>query len=89
MTIRARTLLGAAVVDRQGRRLGRIRDLILDAPEPGHIRYALVDVERTSREGARIVAVPWSVLELDGAQGQLVLGVSRDTLYHLKGLGLA
>ena len=89
MTIRARMLLGAAVVDRQGRRLGKIRDLILDSPEPANIRYALVDVERTSLEDARTVAVPWSVLQLDGEQGQLVLGVSRDTLHHLKGLGLA
>lgn len=89
MTIRASTLLGAAVVDREGRHLGTIRDLILDAPRPANICYALVDVEQSPGEGRRTVAIPWSVLQPNGGEQPLVLGVSRDALRRLKGLGQA
>jgi sporulation protein YlmC with PRC-barrel domain len=89
MTIRASTLLGAAIVDREGRRLGKIRDLILDAPRPANICYALVDLEQTPDEAERTVAVPWSVLQPSGDQRPLVLGVSREALRRLKGLARA
>lgn len=87
MTIRASNLLGAAVVDRHGRRLGQVSDLLLDDPNPASICYALVDIEHSSEQAGRTVAVPWSVLQPSGVARQLVLGVSFGALRQLRGLG--
>jgi sporulation protein YlmC with PRC-barrel domain len=86
MTIRASNLLGAAVFDRHGRRLGRVSDLLLDHPDPANICYALVDIENSLDEAGRTVAVPWSVLQPGDAARQLVLGVSLGALRQLRGL---
>jgi hypothetical protein len=86
MTLRASTLLGAEVVDRQGRPLGKVSDFILDAAGPPTICYALVDLRRPPDEGDITVAVPWSVLYPDGKAGRLVLGVSPTALHGLKEL---
>lgn len=86
MTMRASEFIGATVVDRQGRRLGKVCDLLLDDPVPANVCYALVDVEHASDQPVRTVAVPWSVLQ-PGRTGQpLVLDVSRDALYRLRGV---
>lgn len=85
MTIRASELLGAAVIDRQGRRLGRIDDLLLlDEPRPTSVCYALVELERAPDQDTRTVAVPWSVLQTDGDDRHLVLDASPDSLGRLK-----
>ena len=86
MTLRASTLLGSEVVDRQGRLLGTVTDFILDAAGPPTICYALVDLRRPPDEGDITVAVPWSVLHADGQQGRLILGVSPAALQGLKDL---
>lgn len=85
--MRASEFIGAAVVDRDGRRLGQVSDLILDEPEPATIRYALVDVPRPAQGGRRTVAVPWSLLRPARAGEPLVLGVSRETLQGLRTVG--
>lgn len=86
MTLRASELLGAEVVDRQGRPLGTVSDFILDAAGPPTICYALVDLRRPPDEGDTTVAVPWSVLQPDGKAGRLILGVSPAALRGLKDL---
>ncbi|NGX15025.1 PRC-barrel domain-containing protein [Wenzhouxiangella sp. XN24] len=86
MTIHASELLGSAVVDREGDRVGRIEDLILDVPGAANICYALVHIEQPTEPRQRMVAVPWSLLERR-SQSQLVLGISRQALGRLKNLG--
>lgn len=87
MTIRASELLGAAVVDRQGRRLGRINDFLLDGPRSTSLCYALVDVQQEPGGDVRTVAIPWSVLQPDGADRRLVLDVSHHALSRLRNFG--
>lgn len=84
MTLRASRLIGAAVVDRQGRQLGRVSDLLLETPGPANPCYALVDLGPPAHARARTVAVPWSVLEPDEERGALVLEVSSDALGRLR-----
>ena len=86
MTMRASEFIGAAVVDREGHPLGRVRDLVLDDPAPTSICYALVDVAPTPEWGQRTVAVPWSLVRPRGAGQPLVLGVSRAALHRLRGV---
>lgn len=86
MTIRASELLGASVVDCRGRPVGQVSDLLLDAPDPANICYALVDLEPSAESHGRTVAVPWSVLQPGKEAHRLVLGVSREALRGLRGL---
>lgn len=85
--MRASEFIGAMVVDRDGRQLGRVSDLLLDEPDPATICYALVDVARPARGGQRTVAVPWSLLQPARAGEPLVLGVRRETLQGLRDVG--
>jgi sporulation protein YlmC with PRC-barrel domain len=87
MTIRASQLLEAEVVDRQGQRLGKVSDLLIEDPGPANICYALVEIEPPPASGERTVAVPWSVLRPGGHEHQLRLDVSRAALGRLKDLG--
>jgi sporulation protein YlmC with PRC-barrel domain len=82
MTLRASELMGAVVVDRQGARLGKVSDLLIENSTSACISYALVELERSSR-GERTVAVPWSVLA-NGRERHVVLDVSPDTLSQLR-----
>jgi sporulation protein YlmC with PRC-barrel domain len=82
--MRASEFIGATVVDRDGRRLGQVSDLLLDDPVPTSICYALVDIAHSPDDGQRTVAVPWSLLRPESAGQPLVLAVSRDALQRLR-----
>lgn len=84
MTLRASQLLGAQVVDRQGDRLGRVSDLLIEDFATANVCYALVELERAIA-GERTVAVPWSVLS-GGRNRRVVLDVSREALGRLRNL---
>lgn len=86
MTIRASELLGRLVTDRQGERLGQVSDLLFEGPYPAGLSYALIALDHPPRRDRRTVAVPWSVLQLEGTEQPLVLDVSRETLHRLKNL---
>lgn len=86
MTTPASKLLGSVVVDREGQRVGRVSDLLVDVPGSANICYALVQVEQGPENRQRTVAVPWSLLDRE-APARLVLGVSRHSLERLKNLG--
>lgn len=82
MTLRISKLMGAAVVDRQGARLGTVSDLLIDDSPAASVAYALVELELPS-PGERTVAVPWSVLR-SGHEQRVVLDVSADALAQLE-----
>lgn len=82
--MRATELIGAPVVDPQGRQLGEVSDLLLDDPVPTAVCYALVDIAPAAPPGPRTVAVPFSLLRPGRAGQPLVLGVSRDALHRLR-----
>lgn len=86
MTIRASTLLGVTVVDRQGQRLGTVSDLLLDQQQNPSVCYALIDIEQTPGENGRTVAVPCGVLRPADSERQLVLAISREALRGLRQL---
>ncbi|HRP35549.1 MAG TPA: PRC-barrel domain-containing protein [Gammaproteobacteria bacterium] len=82
--MRASEFIGAMIVGRDGRQLGRVSDLLLDELDAATICYALVEVARPAQGGQRTVAVPWSLLRPARAGEPLVLGVSRETLQGLR-----
>jgi len=70
MPMRASCLLGAGVMDRDGRDLGRISDLIFDSQGPGRMCYVVISVRTPRRlEEQRTVALPWSLVQTPSIAG--------------------
>lgn len=72
--VRASKLLGRELVDRHGRAVGEIRDLIVDTREQG-MAYAVVPAGEYLGMEDRIVEIPLSRIAL-GMDDQLVLGAT-------------
>jgi sporulation protein YlmC with PRC-barrel domain len=87
MTTRASKLLGATVVDPNGRQLGRIADLLIDQASLASVCYALVALEpQAGAAGPHVVAVPWSLLRSGGEERRMVLDASGETLRRMRSL---
>jgi sporulation protein YlmC with PRC-barrel domain len=88
MPIKVSQILDSEIVDRNGRVLGKVRDLVLDAGVSGSVSYVLVTLPASSHDSAHTVALPWSVLApacLDpDTAGTLMLDVRRSTLEGLR-----
>ena len=78
------TLLGNLVVDRDGREVGRIQELMVD-PGNGRITYAVMSRGGVLGMGEKLVAVPWVSLELDPDHGRFFLDVDREKLAQAPG----
>lgn len=84
--MRASELIGTAVVDRNGQRVGQVTDLLLEDTAPRSICYALLTISNAPAAGQHSVAVPWALLEPANGGKQLTLAVSRDALRHLRAI---
>jgi sporulation protein YlmC with PRC-barrel domain len=56
----ADSVLGSAIVDREGKRIGSMHDLMLDLAS-GRIAYAVVEM-CTTRAARQLVVVPWNAV---------------------------
>lgn len=95
MTISAKTLLGAAVRDRNGEALGEVHDLILDPRVPGSACYVMILLwPEPGRRAGRTIALPWSLLrmasiraraeEREPGKSAVVLDLPRSALRRLR-----
>ena len=78
------TLLGNLVVDRDGREVGRIQELMVD-PKNGHVTYAVMSLGGVLGVGEKLFAVPWVSLELDPEEDRFVMDVDRERLKDAPG----
>lgn len=72
----AEEMLGSDVVDRDGQRIGGLRDMMVDL-RVGRVVYGLVALAHAPAWSERLVAVPWNVLHVDGG-GNLRVNATRD-----------
>lgn len=92
MSIRVSELIGIEVVDRHGRSLGQICDLILDDAPSGTLCYAMILLPTGTADGrTRTVALPWSLLAAaehpsETGRRSLALDVSISALAKLRNL---
>lgn len=88
MTIKVSQILDSEIVDRDGRVLGKVHDLVLDVGVSGTVSYVLVTLPPASHESAHTVALPWSLLAHAGLNpdkaAPLMLDISRSTLRGLR-----
>jgi sporulation protein YlmC with PRC-barrel domain len=72
----AKDLLGAEVVDCEGRRVGELKDLMLDL-RVARIAYGVVALDHAPDWSERLVAIPWNVMHFDES-GDLKVLARRD-----------
>lgn len=87
--IRASKLVGMEVQNREGEKLGKVDDVVLDAQ--GHVRYVALSYGGFLGIGDKLFAVPWSAMTLKADQERvftdhyLVVNVDKDVLKNAPG----
>jgi uncharacterized protein YrrD len=77
---------GTAVFDRNGERLGVIKDIYIDKVS-GHAEFASMSVGGVLGVGARFHPVPWSMLDYDTQKDGFVVGLEKAALEETPAFG--
>ena len=80
----ASTLIGDAIVNPAGEKLGDLKDIVLDTGTGG-IVYAVMASGGVLGVGEKLFAVPWHALRIEGGNENLVLDASPDRLKSASG----
>jgi len=80
----ANTLIGDAIVNPAGEKLGDLKDIVLDTGK-GEIVYAVLASGGVLGVGEKLFAVPWHALRIEGDSDTLVLDASADRLKSATG----
>ncbi|MED5619000.1 PRC-barrel domain-containing protein [Ideonella sp. BN130291] len=82
-THRVSRIIGTDVRNRQGQKIGDIKDVVLD--DRGQIAYAVVSTGGFLGMGDRLHAIPWAALQKDGDKAHLVLDIDKERLKKAPG----
>jgi len=77
-------LVGMHVEERDGKRLGEIKDLVVD-PTDGEIDYVVLDYGGFLGVGHKYFAVPWKALTFTGDMKRVILDVTNKDLERAPG----
>ena len=82
--LKASDLIGMNVQGTDGKKLGQIKDLVID-PEEGGIEYAVLEFGGFAGIGDKYFAVPWEALQMDETNKKLSLDVHKKDLKNAPG----
>ena len=82
--LKASALIGMNVHGTDGKKLGDIKDLVID-PEEGSVEYAVLEFGGFAGIGDKYFAVPWEALQLDQTNKKLSLDVHKKDLKNAPG----
>ncbi len=82
--LKASGLIGMTVQGTDGKKLGDIKDLVID-PEEGGVEYAVLEFGGFAGVGDKYFAVPWEALQLDQTNKKLSLDVHKKDLKNAPG----
>ena len=82
--LKASDLIGMNVQGPDGKKLGDIKDLVID-PEEGAVDYAVLEFGGFAGMGDKYFAVPWEALQLDQTNKKLSLDVHKKDLKSAPG----
>ena len=82
--LKASDLIGMNVQGTDGKKLGDIKDLVID-PEEGGVEYAVLEFGGFAGIGDKYFAVPWEALQLDQTNKKLSLDVHKKDLKNAPG----
>src|SRR5690242_6053513 len=81
---KASEVIGKKVEGVDGKKLGSIKDLVID-PQDGDIEYAVLDFGGFAGIGDKYFAVPWQALQLDQDKKRLALDLHKKDLKDAPG----
>jgi sporulation protein YlmC with PRC-barrel domain len=82
--LKASSVIGMRVQSTEGKKLGDIKDLVID-PSDGSIGYAVLDFGGFLGIGDKYFAVPWEALQWSPDHKAIVLDVSKKDLKQAPG----
>ena len=82
--LKASEIIGMSVQGTDGKKLGDIKDLVID-PEEGGVEYAVLEFGGFAGIGDKYFAVPWEALELDQTNKKISLDVHKKELKDAPG----
>ncbi len=82
--LKASEVIGMNVQGTDGKKLGDIKDLVID-PEDGGVQYAVLDFGGFAGIGDKYFAVPWEALQLDKTNKKLSLDIHKKDLKDAPG----
>lgn len=82
--LKVSSVIGMKVQDTEGKRLGDIKDLVID-PMDGSIGYAVLDFGGFLGIGDKYFAVPWEALQWTADRKVIVLDVTKKDLKQAPG----
>jgi sporulation protein YlmC with PRC-barrel domain len=82
--ISANSVIGDAVVNRQGESLGKIEDLVID-PLSARVDYAVLSFGGFLGMGDKLFAVPLEALQLSREEKRFILDVEKERLKNAPG----
>jgi sporulation protein YlmC with PRC-barrel domain len=82
--LKASDLIGMKVQGADDKKLGDIKDLVID-PEDGGVQYAVLDFGGFAGIGDKYFAVPWEALQLDTKSKKIWLDVQKKDLKDAPG----
>lgn len=82
--LKASDLIGMNVQGTDGKKLGDIKDLVID-PEEGGVEYAVLEFGGFAGIGDKYFAVPWEALQLDQTNKKISLDVHKKDLKSAPG----
>lgn len=82
--LKASQLIGMTVEGIDGKKLGSIKDLVVD-PDDGAIDYAVLDFGRVAGIGDKYFAVLWEALQFAPDQNRLLIDVTKKELKDAPG----
>jgi sporulation protein YlmC with PRC-barrel domain len=77
--IRAKKVIGTAVADKSGRKIGEIEDIVLDK-QSNNIMFAIVSFGGFLGMGDKYHPLPWSMLDYDPEEDSYIVNVTREQL---------
>lgn len=82
--LKASDLIGMKVEGADGKKLGDIKDMVVD-PEDGSIEYVVLDFGGLVGIGDKYFAVPWEAVELSSNNKKLLIGATKKDLKDAPG----
>lgn len=73
----AESLLGRAVVDSQGSRVGELLDVLVDM-HVGRVAYGVVILDHAPDWSERLIAVPWNTMQMQAEGDGICVNATRD-----------
>ncbi len=80
----AGSLIGTTVLNKQGEKLGKLEEIMLDLAT-GRVGYAVLSFGGILGIGDKLFAVPWNRLEFDQANEHIVMDANKELLAKAPG----